>query len=112
MSQRLIQTLIDVTGLTSTGSGATILDMALQRDFVAELLVDETAAGTSIDVIIQDSFDGGVTWHTWITFAQLGVDGTEVVAATRPPGGEIRANYTIDGGTWSVRVLVSSNPLR
>jgi len=109
MSIRLIQRLFSAQ-ITATGSGA-VSDAALLQDIVAELVVTEDVAGTSLDVKIEDSADGGVTWHDWITFTQLGTTGKEIKVPARPPLGDIRVTATVVGGTWTVAVRLSANPL-
>lgn len=84
-------------------------DAGYLEDFVAELSATEDANGATLDVVIEDSFDDGVTWQPWITFAQLAANGSEVVVPTRPPAGPIRANCTVTGvGTWTPRVRLSA----
>ena len=108
-----ILTLANVLGATASGNVAETHSMAGLEDLAAELRATEDVAGTSLDVVIQDSFDEGVTWQDWVTFTQLTTDGNEVKDAqaptTRPPGGRVRVSYTIVGGTWSFTVKLAVN---
>lgn len=103
-----ILSLLDVQGVTTSQNGEKF-DISGQKEFVAELRATEVVAGTSLDVKLQDSFDGGLTWNDWATFQQLTTTGAEVVQPSRLPGGDIRAVATVNGGTWDIRVSLKSN---
>lgn len=51
----------------------------------------------TLDVVIEDSVDGGATWNTIGTFAQLGAAGREVIDITSPFGDTVRVRWTIGG---------------
>lgn len=55
------------------------------------------AAGNTLDVIIEDSLDGGATWNPIATFAQRTGAGREVKDVTIPFADRIRARWTIAG---------------
>ena len=86
------------------------LDVGAMEDFVADLDVVEDSAGTSLVASIEDSFDGGTTWRTWIAFASLGVTGNEQLAAPRPPSGLIRGKAVGVTGSWTAIIRLSGNP--
>mgnify|MGYP007011963633 CR=1 FL=1 len=111
MSLRTQMTLLDVSGITAGAKGG-LFDLANLEDMVFELRATETVSGTSLDVKLEDSFDGGVTWNDWIVFTQLAITGAEVKAPTRPPGGDVRVDHANVGGTWDIRVKGSANPQR
>lgn len=62
--------------------------------------LDVTAAsGTSptLNVVIEDSVDGGATWNVVGTFAQKVAAGREVINVTAPFTGTLRVRWTIGG---------------
>ena len=117
MATSIRQILIDleVSGaVAATAQDTTTYDSALQQDFVAALSATEDVNGSTLDVKIQDSPDGGTTWFDWITFTQLSATGSEAKAPTRNPLGLLKVVRTISagGGTYSYKVFLSANPLR
>ncbi len=85
-------------------------DIGNQRDFACELQGVENSAGL-LDIVIQDSFDGGVTWNTLLTFDQLDTTEGKVADFPRHPGpllGILRTST----GDWDYTVRIAANPLR
>lgn len=66
------------------------------------------AAGTSptLNVVIEDSVDGGATWNVVGTFAQKVAAGREVINVTAPFTGTLRARWTIGGTSPSFTFAV------
>lgn len=66
------------------------------------------AAGTTptLNVIIEDSLDGGTTWNTVGTFAQKTTAGREVINITAPFSPLLRVSWTIGGTTPSFTFAV------
>lgn len=75
--------------------------------------LDVTAASgvaPTLDVVIEDSLDGGTNWNTVATFAQKTAAGREVVNVTTPFADLLRVRWTIGGAapsftfsvTWAV----------
>lgn len=66
--------------------------------------LDVTAAsGTTpvLDVVLEDTLDGGATWNTVGTFAQRTAAGREVINITTPFTDRLRARWTVGGVTPS-----------
>lgn len=66
--------------------------------------LDVTAAsGTTptLNVVLEDTLDGGATWNTVGTFAQRTAAGREVVNITTPFTDRLRARWTVGGTTPS-----------
>lgn len=66
------------------------------------------ASGTSptLNVVIEDSVDGGATWNVIGTFAQRVAAGREVVNITSPFTGMLRVRWTVGGTTPSFTFAV------
>ena len=117
-SIRTVLQLDNVTGATSVthaspGVAGDAHDAAQLRDLVAELVATETVGGGTLDATIEDSFDDGTSWNTWVSFTQLSASGRQVIAPTRPPGGLVRSRGLVPtAGTWAYRVKLSGNQLR
>src|SRR5690349_1742879 len=59
------------------------------------------ASGTTptLNVLIEDSLDGGVTWNTVGTFAQKTAISREVINVTTPFAETLRVSWTVGGTT-------------
>lgn len=92
---------------TTTGTSGVITAVTPTEALRAQLDVT-AAAGTSptLDVVIQDSLDGGATWNTVGTFAQKTVAGREVINVTAPFSPLLRVSWTIGGTTPSFTFAV------
>jgi len=111
VSGKPVLTLLDVAEATTSGVGPSLPISGLEN-FAGELRAVEDVAGTSLDVVIEDSFDGGATWNDWIVFTTLATTGNEIKAMTqlnRTCGPLIRAKYTIVGGTWSFTLRLAAD---
>lgn len=88
---------------TATATSA-IFDIGDVDNLQAYLKVT-AASGTSptLDVLVEDSPDGGTTWFTAITFTQATTTSSQVVAiaATRKISKTVRVTATIGGTTPS-----------
>ena len=94
-----------------TESGAAF-DVGGYQDLIAEARCGVKTGGTSLTVVLEDSFDGGVTWNSWIAFtAWTASSGIEVKAPTRPPGPLVRYTATeVGGGSWAnVTIRLAGN---
>src|SRR5689334_2247250 len=82
------------TGGANQTSGRTY-DSALLQDFAYAVSIDEGTNGSTLDVKLQDSPDGGTTWFDYLSFTQASADTTEAKAApSRHPLGLMRVVYT------------------
>lgn len=60
------------------------------------------ASGTpTLDVVVEDTLDGGANWNTLVTFSQKTGTGHQVVDYSGPFADRIRARWTIGGTTPS-----------
>ncbi|MHB9003991.1 MAG: hypothetical protein ACYC6C_07990 [Coriobacteriia bacterium] len=101
------QTPLPSAARTATGTTANLDGYGATETLRAQL--DVTAAsGTSptLDVVIQDSLDGGTTWNTVGTFAQKTAAGREVINITTPFSPLLRISWTIGGTTPSFTFAV------
>lgn len=87
---------------TTTGTSGIIGGTPPTEALRAQLEVT-AASGTSptLDVIIQDSLDGGVTWNTVGTFTQATAATRQVINITTPFAPLLRVSWTIGGTTPS-----------
>lgn len=60
----------------------------------------------ALDVVVQDSLDGGVTWNTVGTFAQVTAAAREVVNVSGPFSDMLRVAWTVAGTTPSFTFAV------
>lgn len=103
------RTTLNLVSVTGEGAGTTntaaltVTDLESIDDLVFGLFGDLTGTGT-LDVIIQDSYDG-TNWDDWITFTQRTGDGCEHLSPSRAPAPFIRVQRTVGGaGTWDIEV--------
>jgi len=97
--------------IAATESGAPF-EVGNYQDLVGEARVGVKTGGTSLTVVLEDSFDGGVTWNSWIAFtAWTASTQAEVKAPTRPPGPLVRYTATeVGGGSWAdVKIRLAGN---
>jgi hypothetical protein len=87
---------------TTTGNSGPIDGWGSAKTLRAQLNVS-AASGTTptLDVLIEDSIDGGATWNTVGTFAQKNAISREVVNVTTPFAETLRVRWTIAGTTPS-----------
>ena len=86
--------------VTASGSSAGASGYGAAATLRAQLNVT-AASGTTptLDVVIEDSVDGGVTWNTVGTFAQKTATAREVINVTVPFGDSLRVRWTVGGTT-------------
>ncbi len=84
---------------TVSGETAALRGYGPIQSLRAQLKVT-AAAGTSptLDVVIEDSLDGGATWNVIGTFTQLTGVGKQVINITTPFADVVRVRWTIGGG--------------
>jgi hypothetical protein len=93
---------------TASGNSGTLSGYGAAKTLRAQL--DVTAAsGTTptLDVVVEDSVDGGTNWNTVGTFAQKTTTGREVINVTTPFSDDLRVRWTIGGGTPSFTFSVA-----
>lgn len=92
---------------TASGSTAALDGYGGAATLRAQLNVT-AASGTTptLNVIIEDSVDGGVTWNTVGTFTQKTAVSREVINITNPFGRLLRVSWTIAGTTPSFTFAV------
>lgn len=101
---------------TGTGTGLTGRDSADagpafgEADRLRALLLVTAASGTTptLDVVLEDSLDGGTTWTQIGAFAQKTAAGNEAINVTIPFGPLVRARWTIAGTTPSFTFAVTA----
>lgn len=88
-----------VPSAARTASGNVTVPGAASADSLRAQLSVTAAAGTSptLNVIIEDSLDGGATWNVIGTFAQRTAVGREVINITIPFTEAMRVSWTIGG---------------
>lgn len=87
---------------TASGQTARLSGYGIAQVLRAQL--DVTAAsGTTptLDVVIEDSVDGGVSWNAVGTFTQRTSAGRQVINLTTPFGPDLRVRHTILGALAS-----------
>lgn len=89
---------VPTTARTVSGNSGPLNGYGIASTLRAQLNVT-AASGTTptLDVVIEDSVDGGATWNTVGTFAQKVAAGREVINVTTPFTGMLRVRWTIGG---------------
>lgn len=92
---------------TVSGDSGALGGYGIASTLRAQLNVS-AASGTTptLNVLIEDSVDGGVTWNTVGTFAQKTAAGREVINVTTPFTALLRVRWTIAGTTPSFTFAV------
>lgn len=92
---------------TTNGVSGNLAGYGATKTLRAQLNV-AAATGTSptLNVLIEDSLDGGTTWNTIGTFAQKTSTGREVINITNPFSPLLRISWTIGGTTPSFTFAV------
>lgn len=100
-------TVVASAARTVTGNSGALPNYGAASALRAQLNVT-AGSGTSptLNVLIEDSVDDGVTWNTVGTFAQRVGVGREVVNVTVPFGDVLRVSWTIGGTTPSFTFAV------
>lgn len=91
---------------TSSNSGA-LTGYGPAATIRAQLNVT-AASGTTptLDVLVEDSVDGGATWNTLVAFTQATAVTREVKNITTPFGDQLRVRWTVGGTTPSFTFAV------
>jgi hypothetical protein len=92
---------------TTTGNSGALPGYGPASSIRAQLNVT-AASGTTptLNVLVEDSVDGGLTWNTIGTFAQKTAAGREVINITTLFGDQLRVSWTIAGTTPSFTFAV------
>jgi hypothetical protein len=92
-----------VTAATTTPD---ILDMAFHRSLTVQFNFSYGSGGTSVDVYVQTTFDGGTTWTDIANFHATTSNelrlynlnrATSVTSIATPTDGALSANTSVDG---------------
>lgn len=86
--------------VTANGNSGALTGYGAPSSLRAQLNVT-AASGTTptLDVLIEDSVDGGTNWNTVGTFAQKTAAAREVINVTVPFGDQLRVRWTVGGTT-------------
>lgn len=97
---------VPVPSVTVTANGDTgpLTGYGPAQTLRAQLNV--TAITGTLDVVIEDSVDGGATWNTVATFTQATAVSRQVLNVTSPFGSRLRVRWTVGGATPSVTFAV------
>lgn len=92
---------------TASSDSGVLAGLGPAKTIRAQLNVS-AASGTTptLDVVIEDSVDGGATWNTIGSFAQKTAAGREVINITNAFGELVRVRWTIGGTTPSFTFAV------
>jgi hypothetical protein len=90
------------TTATTSGNSGSLAGYGPAVALRAQLRVT-AASGTTptLDVVIEDTLDGGATWNTVGTFAQMTAAGRQVINVTNAFADNIRISWAVGGGTPS-----------
>ncbi|NUO97486.1 MAG: hypothetical protein HOW59_06105 [Nonomuraea sp.] len=96
---------------TASGSTAAQSGYGPATSLRAQLNVT-AAAGTTptLDVVIEDTLDGGTTWNTIGTFTQATAVARQVINITTPFSDTLRVRWTVGGATPSFTFAVDWVP--
>ena len=105
----LISLLADATGVVAgtdqEDDTTRRLDMmGIRREVLVFELEGTINGATSLDVVVQDSWDDGANWNDLATFTQLTASGREVQEPTRRAGPLLRVKRTSVGDGWDYKV--------
>lgn len=94
----ITQQILASAARTANGTTGALTGFGGVRSIRAQLNCT-AAAGTSptLNVIIEDSVDGGNNWNTVGTFTQLVAAGRQVLNVPAPFGDQVRISWTIGG---------------
>lgn len=92
---------------SASGDSAVLAGYGPAKTLRAQLNVTAVGGTTpTLDVVIQDSVDGGASWNTVGAFAQKTVAGREVINVTGPFGPLLRVLWVVGGTTPSFTFAV------
>lgn len=97
---------------TSTGVSSTI-SLPANSNIRADLILTASGSPTTLDVIIEHSYDGGTTWVKLAAFTQLGAvsSGSQSLHIPAPHSGLLRSSYTISGTSYTFSLALNSLPI-
>jgi len=93
--------------VTTSGNSGSLTGYGPAQTLRAQLNIT-AASGTTptLDVLIEDSLDGGTTWNTVGTFTQATAVSRQVVNVTVPFSDTLRVRWTVGGTTPSFTFVV------
>lgn len=97
-----VETPVASLARTVSGDSGRLIGGSPVKTLRAQLNVTAVGGTTpTLDVVIQDTLDRGVTWNTIGTFTQKGGPAREVINIAGPMSRELRVAWTIGGTTPS-----------
>ncbi|NUO35882.1 MAG: hypothetical protein HOQ45_02430 [Nocardioidaceae bacterium] len=92
---------------TASGNSGALTGWGSASTLRAQLNVT-AASGTAptLDVVLEDSVDGGTTWNTIGTFTQATTGARQVINVTTPFTDTLRVRWTVGGTTPSFTFAV------
>ena len=95
------QELLSVAARNASGAGEVFGGYGDASTLRLQLLVTNATANTSVtptlDVVVEDTLDGGQTWNPIATFAQMTAAGRQVLNVAQPFSDRVRVRYAIGG---------------
>lgn len=103
------ETIVASAARTVSGNTAALPGWGAASQIRAQLDVS-AAAGTTptLNVVLEDTLDGGVTWNTIGTFTQKTAVSREVINVAAPFTDTIRVRWTVGGTTPSFTFSLSA----
>lgn len=100
-------TILPSAARAATGDSGAIV-VGTGEDLRLDLALTASAVPTSLNVVVEQTNDGGNTWVLLKAFAQLGAvaTGSESVHIPRPTSGVIRARWTVVGTSFTFSVVL------
>lgn len=99
--------LATAAAVTASGNSTDSTGFGRFRALRAALVVTALTGTTpTLNVTVEDSLDGGVTWFTVVTFAQKTAAGSEAVSLSGPFSDQLRVKWTVGGTTPSASFTV------
>ena len=101
-SPGLVDTLVASAARTTSSQTGSLTGYGYATMLRAQLAVT-AASGTSptLNVVIEDTIDGGTNWNQIGSFTQVTATGVQVVNVTQPFSDTIRVRWTVAGTTPS-----------
>lgn len=106
-----VDTLVPSAARTASGNGPTSAGFAGSTHLRAQVNVSAASGTTpSLTVVIEDSIDGGVTWHSVMSVPALTAAGVQTARTDAVVGPDVRARWEITGTTpsFTFEVLLMS----
>lgn len=97
-----VDTVVPSAARTASGDSGPLAGYGGAGTLRAQLEVTaRSGVAPTLDVVVEDSLDGGATWNTVGTFAQATAVGRQVVNVTTPFAPTLRVRWTLTGTTPS-----------